>query len=259
MNLTKAIFFLCFFVFSSCISNRKVVYLQDEEFNYEQFKLLENRKFTYRLQPRDVLSVRIKTLDEESSDYFNLEPTNGFQQINVPAFYVNGYTVSTEDFISLPEVGKVKVGQLTLEEAETVIQAAVRKYLPNASVIVKLVSFKISVLGEVNNPGYYYIFNEQATVLEALALAGDLTDFGNRENIMLIRQVAEGSAAKLINLRDPTLVASSNYYLLPNDVIYVQPLKQKNMRDNLSNLTLLSVLFGAISAGVLLLNYSNTN
>ena len=159
--------------------------------------------------------------------------------------------------ISLPEVGGIKVGGLTLEQAEEKIQGAISSYINNATILVKLVSFKITVLGEVNNPGYYYVYNEQANVLEGLGLAGDLTDFGNRENITLIRQTDNGNEAILLDLKDPDLLASKFYYLQPNDILYVQPMRAKSTRSNLNTLTILSVLFGAISATVLILNYLN--
>jgi polysaccharide export outer membrane protein len=110
-------------------------------------------------------------------------------------------------------------------------------------------------LGEVNNPGHYYIYNNQATLLEGLGFAGDMTDFGNRENITLVRQTNTGLGAVLINLKDAGALSSQFYYLQPNDVIYVQPLKAKNTRSNLNALNVLSIAFGAISSFVLLTNF----
>lgn len=156
--------------------------------------------------------------------------------------------------ISLPEVGDIKVGGLTLEQAQAKIKEAVGVYVNNTTILVKLVSFKITVLGEVRNPGYYYIYNEQATVLEGLGIAGDLTDFGNRENITLIRQTGQGNETILINLKDPRLLASPYYYLQPNDAIYVQPLPAKALR---SNLGALGIFFAGISTVILILNFIN--
>jgi polysaccharide export outer membrane protein len=201
--------------------------------------------------------VRIKTVDEETTNFFNLENPNAFQQFNPAALYMNGYSLDEEGYIYLPEVGKVLLSGMTVNEAQRHIQQAMSDYLNNASIIVKLISFKITVLGEVNQPGYYYVFNDQANIFEGLGLAGDLTDLGNRENIRLIRQTMAGSEAILINLKDPDLLASDYYFLQPNDVLYVQPLKAKNTRANLNTLTILSVLFGAISSAVLVLNFAN--
>lgn len=250
-------FLLLIFVVVSCIPNKQVVYFPDPKFNTEVSTEIFNPRQTYRLQPRDVLSVRILTLDSESEAYFNIQPNTGFMNLNPAGFYLNGYSINEEGNITLPEVGPVKVVDLTLNEAQTLIANEISEYLSTATVIVKLTSFKITVLGEVNNPGYYYVYNDQANILEGLGLASDLTEFGNRENITLIRQTDNGSEVVLINLKDPDILSSKYYFLQPNDVIYVQPLKAKNTRSNLSTLTILSVLFGAISSTILLLRYVN--
>lgn len=251
-----SIVFLFFsLIFTSCIPNKKLVYFPDPKFNENELTYSNIPPTTYELQPGDILSVRVKTLDEISSEYFNIEPENNNFNLNPASLYLNGYSIGAEGSIVLPEIGKLDVGGLTLEQAQNKIQDSIGLYLNNATVIVKLVSFKITVLGEVQNPGHYFVYNEQASVLEGLGMAGDLTDFGNRENITLIRKTEAGSATILLDLKDPDLLSSPFYYLQPNDVIYVQPLKAKNSRDNLSTLTLLSVLFGAISATVLLIDF----
>jgi polysaccharide export outer membrane protein len=117
---------------------------------------------------------------------------------------------------------------------------------------VKLVSFKITVLGEVNSPGYRYIFNNQATILEGLGLAGDLSENGNRKRIKLVRQVPTGSEVVMVDLTDPKILTSKYYYLMPNDVIYVEPLRAQSKR---SNLALMTLFFSAVTTTVLVLNY----
>ncbi|MDF9799660.1 polysaccharide export outer membrane protein [Catalinimonas alkaloidigena] len=250
-------FLLLLLTIVSCIPNKQVVYFPNPEFSTEVSTEIHNPRQIYRLQPRDVLSVRILTLDSESAAYFNIQPNTGFMNLNPAGFYLNGYSIDEEGNIFLPEVGPVNVLDLTLNEAQSVIADAIGEYLSTATVIVKLTSFKITVLGEVNNPGYYYVYNDQANLLEGLGLASDLTEFGNRENITLIRQTEDGSEVVLLNLKDPDILSSKYYFLQPNDVIYVQPLKAKNTRSNLSTFTILSVLFGAISSTILLLRYVN--
>ena len=241
----------------SCVANREVVYFDDPDLNTSRPTDYVNERNDYKLQPRDVLSIKVKTVDLETSNYFNLGNSNGggFMQLNPAGLYLNGYSLDNDGYIILPEVGKLYVGGLTVDEAQDRVYSALSKYLNNATVLVKLVSFKITVLGEVRSPGYYYIYNDQANLLEVLGLAGDLTEFGNREKITLIRQTTAGSQAIHIDLLDPDLIKSKYYFLQPNDVIYVQPLKAMNTRSNLSTFTLLSVLFGAISSTVLVLNF----
>ena len=258
-NVRKLCFWLpiCLLgVFSSCIPNKQLVYFPNSQFNKDEPTLVYNNRKTYRLQPQDVLSVKIKTLDPETENYFNIQSSGGFQPINPAGLYINGYSIDSRGMISLPEVGDVEVGGRTIEEAETKIKDAVGAFINNTTILVKLVSFKITVLGEVRNPGYYYVYNDQANVLEALGLAGDLTDFGNRENITLIRQTKKGNQAVLIDLKSPNLLASSYYYLQPNDVLYVQPLRAKATRGNLSRI---GIVFGVITTTLLILNFINDN
>jgi polysaccharide export outer membrane protein len=240
---------------SSCIPTKKLVYFQDPKFNSSELTPIINQANIYRLQPRDVLSVRIKTLDSESSEYFNLQPESSFFNYNQAAAYISGYSIDDKGNIDLPETGPVQVAGLTVQEAQAKIHKSFGNYLKKASIIVKLVSFKITVLGEVRSPGHYYVYNNQATLLEGLGLAGDMTEFGNRENITLVRQTNDGLGAVLINLKDAKVLSSPFYYLQPNDVIYVQPLKAKNTRSNLNTLNVLGIVFGAISSFVLLSNF----
>ena len=242
---------------NSCISNQKTVYFPDPDFNTREFTSIPNQPGTYRLQPRDILSVRIKSMDTESAEYFNLNARDGFMNLNQASVYLSGYSINENGEIELPEIGAINVKGLSISQAQNKIQEKVALYLNNATVIVKLISFKITVLGEVKNPGYYNIYNDQATILEGLGMAGDLTDFGNRQNITLIRQTESGSAAVLVNLRDPNMLSSKFYYLQPNDVIYVQPLKAKNTRANLNSLGIISLVFSATSTAILILNYMN--
>jgi polysaccharide export outer membrane protein len=254
--LTSVILLFLIFGLNSCISKRKLTYFSSPAIDTLRDKKFTNRNAVYKLQPRDVLSIRIKTLDEKTADYFNTSPINQVQQINNAALYMSGQSIDVEGNVTLSEVGKVNVANLSVYEAQEKIQKRVNDFLSNATVLVKLVSFKITVLGEVNNPGYFYVYNDQATVLEALGMAGDLTDYGQRDNITLVRQVEGGSVVKVINLKSKNVIASPYYYLMPNDVLYVQPLKAKLDRGNLGTLNVLSILFGAISTALLLLNYT---
>ena len=149
-------------------------------------------------------------------------------------------------------MGKLKVQGLDISQAQTLVQKNISNYVLNVNVLVKLLSFKITVLGEVRSPGRYFIYNPQATILEGLGMAGDLTEFGNRENVKLVRQTLNGPEVVLINLTDPKLLQSPYYYLLPNDALYVEPMKARTTRANVGNLAL---VFAGISSVVLLLGF----
>ena len=259
MIFRRAMLFVFALSSSACVTTEQLTYFPDDQFTSEAPTYISGKPKEYKLQPRDVLSVRIKTLDEETSTYFNIQPESGFQQFSPANLFINGYSINSEGKINLPEVGELEVAGLTLEQAQDVITKGVSRFVNNTTILVKMVSFKVTVLGEVKNPGYYYVYNEQATLLETLGLAGDVSELGNRENITLIRQTNSGKEAILLNLKDPDILSSQYYYLQPNDVIYVQPLRAKATRGNLDALTIVSLVFAAVSATLGVLNYTKGN
>ena len=243
---------------SSCYYNKRLVYFQGKNFSYVSPTLMENTRPIYRVQPNDILSVKVKSsTDHEVSDIFNIITTQQTSTFSSPSNnYLEGYSVDEAGRINLPILGMISVKNLTLDECQALIQTNANKYLKNATVVVKLVSFKITVLGEVQNPGYHYVYNSQATILEGLGLAGDLTIFANRSDVKLIRPVAAGSEVVLLDLKDPNLLKSKYFYLMPNDVLYVEPLKARSKKTNLDNLM---IIFSGITTAVLILNYIDNN
>lgn len=207
----------------------------------------------YRLQPNDVLSIKVLSAQPDLANEFNtMNPNNGFGFAEAGSLYLNGYSIDVEGNISLPKIGKLQVSGLTAAEAKELIQRNVERSILDATVIVKLISFKISVIGEVRSPGYYTVFNEQANLFEGLAMAGDLTTAANRQNIKLIRQKPGSSDVILLDLADPNIVQSPYYYLQPNDVLYIEPRGKYLGRENLA---LAGTVFGLVSTTILLLNY----
>ena len=242
-----AICFLLLVWLSSCFSRKELIYLQDSSFSSEYPTQIKNRRPDYKIQVNDVLHVNIQNPDVETAQYFSYGGGNNNMQVfgNPSTLYVTGYPVTEEGVISIPLIGNVKVEGLSVNEARNLLQQEVSKFLKNSSVDLKLISFKISVMGEVNNPGYYYIYNGQATILEGLSLAGDITDYGNRNNIKLIRQNDDGVEVVLLDLAKSDVMKSKYYYLLPNDVIYVEPSERQIRRENLVQL---ATTIGAITA-----------
>lgn len=229
--------------------------MQDKHFSEFSPTLIQNKKSIYRLQPSDIISVQVKSSNEAeaSNSIFNVASHQNGVYTTPGSLFLEGYTIDTSGKIMLPILGEVAVKDLTIEEAQRVIQSNANKFLKNSTVIVKLTSFKVTVLGEVKNPGYLYVYNNQVTVLEALGLAGDLTQYANRKNIKLIRQVPSGSQVILLNLTDPKLISSEYFFLMPNDVLYIEPLKA---RANKTNLEVLGVVFAGLTTLVLILSYA---
>jgi polysaccharide export outer membrane protein len=240
---------------SSCYYNSRLIYLQDKHFSEFSPTLIQNKKSVYRLQPSDILSVQVKGSNdtEASNTLFNVASRQTGVYATPGTLFLEGYTISSSGKITVPILGEMTVKDLTVEEAQQVIQSNANKYLNKATVIVKLTSFKIIVLGEVKNPGYLYVYSNQVTVLEALGLAGDLTLFASRKHVKLIRQVPGGSQVILLDLTDSRLLSSEYFFLMPNDVLYIEPLKA---RSNKTNLEVLGVIFAGLTAVALMVSYA---
>ena len=240
---------LLFLSLSSCYTSKQVNYLQSDKSSF-RIPVLPT---IYKVQPNDVLSVRVQSRDPEQSAFFNITTANNID-IDPASLFLNGYTVDAEGMINLAIVGELKVSELTVPEIRDLVQAQIDEYLLNALVSVKLTSFKVSVLGDVKNPGINYIYNTQVNIFEALSAAGDLNLSAKRENVKLIRQ--EGDISKVINLdlTEPSIINSPYYFLHPNDVIYVDTSKQNIIKNNMD---LFSLILSAITTTVLVLSFTS--
>ncbi|WP_210520979.1 polysaccharide biosynthesis/export family protein [Hymenobacter terricola] len=249
---------LCGLWVGGCVSQRQLPYLQSPSYSAAKPVEVANARAVYHIQANDVLSIRVQSAQTEFNELFNISDTRSYLGGDPSALYLTGYSVNPDGQINLPTVGNVAVQGLTVEQVQALVQKKIDAYVTNkgANVLVKLLSFKLTVLGEVRNPGRFLIYNGQATVLEALGLAGDLTEFGNRQNVKLVRQTDKGAEVVLLDLTNPDLLRSPYYYMMPNDALYVEPLKARTSRANANNL---GIVFGGISAVVLLLSYLRTN
>src|SRR5882757_5479707 len=149
---------------SSCYYNKSLIYLQDKKYSDKKATVVPTSKIIYRVQPYDVLSIQIKSSTEtaETANVFNAGGRGGAMYATPGSLYLEGYSVSPDGNITLPVIGDVKVQGLTLEEVQELVKENANKYLIKATVIVKMTSFKVTVLGEVRNPGYFYVYNNQA-------------------------------------------------------------------------------------------------
>lgn len=218
---------------TSCVSQKKILYLQNETMlNDSTFTSIEyenERHFDYKVQPGDNLYIKILSLDEKFAAYFN--STGGNATISGGAgnagLYLSGYIVDENGFIELPIVGKVQVKDEVVADIQTKVQALMDEYMKETTVYVKLGIFNLTILGEVNKPGQYQVYQSDINIFQAIALAGNATDYANKSKIKIIHQTPKGSQIVRINLNDADVLSSPDYYLKPNDIIYVEPLKMK--------------------------------
>ena len=197
---------------SSCGSYKKVPYFQDLQYSNGKPESIEN--FTpITIQPADILSVSVNSLNPLA--------------YNDSIGRVVGYSVDQEENIKVPLIGSVKVSGLTLALAERDIQQRLSPFLKNPEVVVHMKNFKVAVLGDVAKPNVYPVLSERMTIVEALALAGDLNITAKRKNILLVREVSGTREYVPIDLTSAKLFTSPYFYLKHNDMIYVQPDKSK--------------------------------
>jgi len=248
--------FLFTIILSSCNSYKKLTYLQDIA-ETGRDSLFAKNKEDYRIQPGDMLYIRIITANETINQMFNffLGSTN---TMNIPqsgGLYFVTYSVTDSGYIRLPVVDTVNVVGMNLEEVHNRLSQKAKKYMYDAQVIVKLANFRFTVLGEVREPGVKQMLANQVNIMEALAFAGDITYNGNRSKILLIRPTEHGSQTFRIDATDDDLISSDLYYIMPNDVIYVEPLKTTLFRERSQDyLVYLSTFTSVLTAVVLIWN-----
>ena len=231
-------------LFASCGSTKNVAYFQNSDsINFDNSRFLS----VARIMPKDQITISVNTTTPEVSLPFNLLLQNSYTQGRSMSSGGGGtlmpYLVDNEGYIKMPIIGKLKVGGLTKAEAENLVTEKIRPYMAeteNPVVTVTMASYSVSVMGEVNRPGTFQVSREKITILEALAQAGDLTIYGVRDRVKLIREDATGKKSMVtLNLNDANIVNSPYYYLQQNDVVYVEPNKVKAQNSSVGQTTTL--------------------
>ena len=242
-----SILYLLIILLSACVPHKDITYFNDIQGNTEgeiQFQAPP----AISLQPNDIVEIDINSVSKETNEYFVKAGSSVDKE-----YAGNTYQISSNGSVVLPLIGEVQLQDKTPKEAEEIIKEAALKYLQAPTVNVRLVSFQVTILGEVANPGVYNISDSKATVLEALGYAGDLTIYGKRNNVLLIRNDKEEKKYMRFDLGSSELLSSENYYVKNNDVIYVEPSKGKSSADDnayrilplvISTLTFVVVLIG---------------
>lgn len=229
-------------LFSSCVPLKDYVYLQGDP-------LMENIRIpqpeAYKIQPKDNLYIQVISNDELSK-YFNLSSTDRYLN-NESAIDLSSYKVDLNGAIDFPFIGQVQVAGLTTKEIQVLISKSISEQLLQYSVIVKLVNRSISLLGEFKSPGIYGLNKDYITIFEAIGMGKDLTDFANRHKIKVFRNLNGVKKIEVLDITSTDLLNSEFYYILPNDIIYVEPISRVFGANSLSVATLLSTLNAAFN------------
>ena len=260
MNRLQTLILLLFIAgtISSCDSYKKLTYLQNIPETGDDSLLVKNKQ-PYKLQPGDILYIRVITQNEEINQIFN--PLMGGQGGNQnmrqggQSLYYNGYSVNDEGYIEMPILDSIHVNNLTLETAKNKIKKRAYQYLKEPQIIVKLNTIRFTLMGEVNQSGVQQVYDEQINIMEALAYGGGISYNGDRENVLLIRPTGEGSRTYRIDVTKSGLITSEQYYIQPNDILYVPPLSTTLFRERTTDyMFMLSTFTSIVSTVVLILN-----
>lgn len=237
-NFLKLAFFILLISLFSCRSSKDLIFLKDianNEFNNG----LSVQETEHILKPGDILYISIKTMNVEVNTLFNPESNmelnsgQGYQKYTTPSgAYLYGFEIDPDGSINLPMLGRIQVAGVSVTQSVAVVQKKADEFVNDAIVKVKLLNFKITVAGEVRNPGIYYNYNNSITVLEALAMANGNTDYATIKKIMVVRPGTKGNKSYYLDLSSKSIFTSEAFYLQPNDYVIVQPDKYKNFQLN---------------------------
>jgi polysaccharide biosynthesis/export protein len=238
-------------VLSSCTPQKRLKYLQGDSNKGINSDSVVNKIHEYKVKSGDIIYLKILGLDEKTFSFFNTQEIGyaGFSNISV---YLNSFSVNDTGLINIPVIGSVFVKGNTIQEIQNKIQILLNEYLNQGTVIVHLANFNFSVIGEVTKPGNFYVYDNKLTIFQALGMAGDMTVYGNREKVTIIRNTQEGITVNYININKKDIIKSEFYYIYPNDVIYIEPLRAKTF--GFATFPLATVLTG-ISTLILVLNF----
>src|SRR5690554_4868111 len=231
----KPLYFLfVIFIFSSC-ATRNLIYLSDLPEEHTNTEPVVNA-IDPQIQPVDLLSITVSTLNPESNLLFNsgVISSVGSASSITTSMFNEGYRVDKEGEPSFPLLGKVHLAGLTIDEATVKMVQLLESEVKNPIVNIKLLNFRITVVGEVNQPSTFPVMTERINIVEAIGLAGDLTPFGRRENVLLIREIENVRTMVRLDLNKKDIFTSPYYYLQQNDIIYVEPVRARAEQASLT-------------------------
>ena len=213
-------------LFSSCLSSKKITYFQPVNETMDEYVEKIAPVYTPIIKTGDILAITVSSLNKDANAMFNPIADNGYYvQIvgTIAPLPMQGFSVDAAGEILLPIVGKVYVKGMTSKEVSILLTEKLQEYLESPTITVRIANYTISVLGEVDRPAMYTIPNERITLPEALALAGDMTIYGKRKNVLVVREIDGNRQYARIDLTKRDLFESPYYYLHAGDVVYVEP------------------------------------
>jgi polysaccharide export outer membrane protein len=246
-------------ILSSCVTRKKLTYLQYSGMTDNSSMPVRDPRISvtpaaYKLMHYDILFIRVITPDPQWSVLFNPQIGSG-GTLTEESAQLSGYPIDRNGDIEIPFVGKVEAAGKTLSELKVELDSIFKKYVNDAAITVRLVNNYISIIGQVGSPGRYPINKDLLNVFEVLSGAGDINLYGNRQKVQLIRPSPYGPIVKEFSLADRSILTSEFYYVMPNDIIYVQPSIGIGFQNNASIYTL---FLTTITTALVIISFFNT-
>lgn len=263
MKIEKSIIILvvAMLFYSSC-SYRNYMYLKPKQTETKDTELYYKKKsIKYKIQYYDVLQITFSSFNEEISKLFNKKSgsigSNTQDRNYQNSTYLMGYIVNDSGYVKLPIIGNVLAKGKTIDELNLEIQNYANEYLEDVTVDVRLLNYKITFFGEVGAPGAITFYQEEVNLMEAIIQAGGVTTYGDKKNIMIVRRVDDGYKTFRVDLTDRDILSSEDFFLLPNDLVYVEPLKNKIIRMDTTELFFyISTITSLVTTTILILSYA---
>jgi polysaccharide biosynthesis/export protein len=234
----------------SCVSQKRMVYIQQKQNDNKEIYI--NRRNDLLIKPFDLLYINVTSLDQQGYNFFTQD--KGSMTVTTELLNVISYTVSDSGAVKLPVVGKVKLSGQTLDQAEQTIENTYLNYLNKPSVSIRFVNNLVTILGQVSRPGTYPFQTPHINIFNAIGLAGDITEYGDRRRVTIIREEKNNEIKRYtLDLTKDDILLSNYLYVRPNDVIFIEPLKSRwwGMQHFPFEL-----IFSAVTTAVLILSYT---
>ncbi len=246
---------------TSCVTTKQLTYLQENTTGTDTLALLRKRQEPYRLQINDLLSIRVKALDQETVGIFNPISDANPNATGEERLYYDGFVVDDHGNIRIPSLGEMNVLGYTVDEVRQKLEERLLKdYFKaeaNVFVTVKLAGIRYTINGEIGSPGSKIIYRDQVSIMEAIANSGDIAITGDRKDVVIIRQYPAGQKVHHIDLTTLDAMNSPYYYIKPNDLILINPLPQKSLgtgTTGLQSFTTILTIVTALATTILLFN-----
>ncbi len=244
LYLIKLYLFIVIILSYSCAPMEDIVYL-NKMYNVEN---INTKHQEHIIQKGDILDIKIISNNKNYFEIFNISNSPDNPNTTDANLFVNGFVVNQKNEIEIPTIGKINLYGLSIEETKLKIEKSVKEFILEATVIVKLINFNITVLGEVKKPGNYIIYDNEVSLLKIIGLAGDLTDFGNRKKIKIIRD----SKINTLDITNSAFLYNEFYYLKSGDIIYVEPRNAVRLRSSSAQTFISAASTVALIANIIL-------